>query len=49
MQEKGFEREAAELVLQHKIGDATKQAYRRGEILTRRQDIMQKWSDFLRR
>lgn len=47
MQETDCEREAAELCLQHKIGDATEQAYRRGAILARRRDIMQKWSDFL--
>lgn len=47
MQEKGFEREAAELCLQHKIGDATEQAYRRGAILARRRAIMDEWSAFL--
>jgi len=47
MMDKGFDREAAELCLQHKIGDATEQAYARGVILERRRDIMQRWSDFL--
>jgi integrase len=47
LQEKGFEREASELVLQHKIGDATEQAYRRGDILTRRRNIMENWAAFV--
>ena len=47
MMDTGFDREAAELVLQHKIGDETEQAYARGVILERRRGIMQKWSDFL--
>jgi len=33
--------------LQHKIGDATEQAYRRGDILTRRRNIMENWAAFV--
>ena len=40
MMDQGFDREAAELCLQHAIGDKSEQAYKRSDILARRRDIM---------
>jgi integrase len=42
-----YPRDLAELCLAHKIGDATEQAYRRGDGLQKRIRLMQTWADFL--
>jgi integrase len=42
-----FPREVAEAALAHKIGDASEQAYRRGDALAKRRRLMQAWADFI--
>jgi integrase len=42
-----YPHDLAELCLAHKVGDATVQAYRRGDGLQKRFRIMQTWADFL--
>ncbi|MCK1286574.1 tyrosine-type recombinase/integrase [Bradyrhizobium sp. 44] len=37
----------AEMALAHTIKDKTQKAYRRGDALERRKDLMQQWSDYL--
>lgn len=41
-----YPRELAEQALAHAIGDATEQAYRRGDALEKRRVMMQAWADF---
>jgi integrase len=41
-----FPREAAEQCLAHSIGDATEQAYRRGDALEKRRALMEAWSSY---
>lgn len=41
-----FPRELAEQSLAHLVGDATERAYRRGDALERRRDLMQAWADY---
>jgi integrase len=38
-----FEREIAEMALAHKVGDETEQAYRRGNALKKRRQLMEAW------
>jgi integrase len=38
-----FEREIAEMALAHKVGDETEQAYRRGNALKKRRQLMDAW------
>ena len=45
--ETDFPREVAEAALSHLVGDQAEQAYRRGDALERRRQLMQKWSDYL--
>jgi integrase len=42
-----YPHDLAELCLAHKVGDATVQAYRRGDGLQKRIRLMQTWADFL--
>lgn len=44
-----FPRELAEIALSHNVGDATERAYRRGDALEKRRDLMEAWSDFAKR
>jgi len=39
--------EIAEKALAHTIRDSTEAAYRRGDLLERRRELMQAWADFL--
>jgi integrase len=41
-----FPREIAEAALAHKVGDATEAAYRRGDALDRRRQLMTAWATF---
>ena len=41
-----FPREIAESALAHRAGDATEQAYRRGDALQKRSALMQSWADY---
>lgn len=38
-----FEREIAEMALAHKVGDEMEQAYRRGNALKKRCQLMEAW------
>ena len=40
-------REVLELCLAHKVGNATEQAYARGDLLTKRTAVMQAWGTFI--
>ena len=42
-----FAREVAEAALSHLIGDAVERAYRRGDALDKRRDLMSAWASFL--
>jgi integrase len=42
-----FPRELAEAALAHLAGDAVERAYRRGDALEKRRELMQGWADFL--
>ena len=42
-----FPREIAELALAHVVGDQTERAYRRGDALDRRRELMDTWAEFL--
>ncbi|RWX63223.1 hypothetical protein [Mesorhizobium sp. M2A.F.Ca.ET.039.01.1.1] len=39
-------REIAEMVLAHKVGDKTEQAYARSDLLERRRAVMEKWANY---
>ena len=41
-----FQREVAEAALAHVAGDATEQAYRRGDALEKRRALMAAWAAF---
>jgi integrase len=41
-----FPREIAEAALAHAVGDQTERAYRRGDALERRRELMQAWANF---
>lgn len=41
-----FPRDVAEMCLAHAVGDMTERAYRRGDALARRRELMQAWSEF---
>jgi integrase len=41
-----FPREIIEAALAHVIGDAAEQAYARGDMLARRRQLMESWSDY---
>jgi integrase len=41
-----FPRELIEVALAHVVGDATEQAYARGDMLARRRQLMKSWSDY---
>lgn len=42
-----FPREIAEAALAHRAGDATEQAYRRGDALEKRRGLMEAWAQYL--
>jgi len=44
-----FPREVAEAALAHSVGDATEQAYRRGDALEKRRKLMDAWAGFCER
>jgi hypothetical protein len=41
-----FPREIAEAALAHKIGNRVEQAYRRGDALEKRRELMNAWAQF---
>jgi integrase len=45
--EQGIDREVAERVLAHVVGDETEAAYYRTTLLERRRDVMQQWAKFI--
>lgn len=40
-------REIAEQVLAHQVGSEVERAYRRGDALERRRDLMERWSQYI--
>jgi integrase len=46
-EETQFPREVAEAALAHAVGDETEQAYRRGDALQKRRELMEAWASFL--
>ncbi|MER9546450.1 tyrosine-type recombinase/integrase [Mesorhizobium sp. M0437] len=42
----GFPREVVEMALAHTIANKVEAAYRRGDLLERRRELMQEWADF---
>ena len=44
--ETSFPREVAEAALAHAVGDETERAYRRGDALEKRRDLMQAWARY---
>jgi integrase len=42
----GFQREVAEAALAHAVGDAVERAYRRGDALAKRREMMNAWAAF---
>ena len=46
-EETNFPRELAEQALAHAVGDATERAYRRGDVLERRRQMMEAWAAFV--
>lgn len=45
-EETSFSREVAELALAHQFGDATERAYRRGDALAKRRELMDAWDRY---
>jgi len=45
-EETNFPRDLAEIALAHVVGDETERAYRRGDALERRRELMQAWADY---
>ena len=43
-----FPRDVAEMALAHKVGDQTERAYRRGDALEKRRQLMDEWFNFLK-
>jgi len=46
-EETSFAREVAEAALAHSVGDATEQAYRRGDALEKRRKLMDAWAAYI--
>ena len=44
-----FPREVAEMALAHTIGNAVEAAYRRGDLFTKRAEMMKEWGDYVHR
>jgi integrase len=42
-----YPRELAEAALAHVLGDKTEAAYQRGDLLEKRREMMQSWTDYL--
>lgn len=45
-EETHFQREVAEAALAHSVGDAVEKAYRRGDALAKRRELMQAWANY---
>jgi hypothetical protein len=45
-EETNFSRDLAEIALAHVVGDETERAYRRGDALEKRRELMQAWADY---
>jgi integrase len=45
--ETSFPREVAEAALAHAVGDETERAYRRGDALQKRRELMEAWASFI--
>lgn len=45
-EETDFSREVAEMALAHAIGDKVEAAYRRGDLFSKRQEMMAQWETF---
>ncbi len=45
-EETDFSREVAEMALAHAIGDKVEAAYRRGDLFSKRQEMMRQWETF---
>lgn len=45
-EETGFQREVAEAALAHAVGDVVERAYRRGDALNKRREMMEAWAGF---
>jgi integrase len=45
-EETRFPRELAEVALSHSVGDAVERAYRRGDALEKRRELMQAWANY---
>ncbi len=43
-----FPRDVAEMAIAHVVGDQTERAYRRGDALEKRRELMQAWAHFVR-
>ncbi|RYH04435.1 site-specific integrase [Salipiger sp. IMCC34102] len=43
----GYPADMAEIALAHRVGSSVEQAYRRGDMLEKRREMMQAWGDFL--
>jgi integrase len=48
-EETSYPRELCELAIGHRVGDATEQAYSRGDGLKKRIEMMQRWADYCAR
>lgn len=46
-EESAFPREIAEAALAHVVGDATERAYRRGDALAKRRELMESWCEYV--
>ncbi len=46
-EETPFAREIAEAALAHVVGDTTERAYRRGDALEKRRQLMQAWAKYI--
>jgi integrase len=46
-EETHFPREIAEAALAHQVGDATERAYRRGDALQKRRELMLAWANYV--
>ncbi len=42
-----YPRDMAEIALAHTVGDAVERAYRRGDMVTKRRQMMEDWAKFL--
>jgi hypothetical protein len=45
--EAGYSQEMREIALAHAVGDSTERAYRRTDLLAKRREMMQEWSNYI--